>query len=104
MLEYGVPALAAVVVAIIEAIATRERKANKVMQDKIEKRAVLRAEESHLSMQMMNASISLGVATALAVEEKRLNGEMRAAKAEAEEAQRAYHAFCERIAAKEISK
>ena len=102
--QYIIPALAAVVVAVIEAIASKERKENKAIQEKTELRAQLRAEESHLSMHMMNAAISLGVATALAIEEKKLNGEMRAAKAEAEEAQRTYHAFCERIAAKEISK
>lgn len=104
MATYIIPAIAAIIVAIIEAIAAQERKKTKDIHDKLEKRSALRAEESHLSMQMMNASISLGVATAIAVEEHKLNGEMKAARAEAEEAQKAYHEFCERIAAHEISK
>ena len=67
-------------------------------------RAAVRAEESRLSMLMMAANIDLGIATALAVEQHKFNGELKAAKASAEAAKEAYNTFILGIASKSITK
>ena len=104
MIEYIIPAAAAVIVAIIEAIAARERKRAKNAEARVDRRAQRRAEESRLSMRMMDASLELGVATALAVEQHRTNGELAAAKRAAAEAQADYKRFLEQIAAEQLAK
>lgn len=104
MWQYIIPAAAAVIVAIVEAIAARERRQQKEDKKRVDARAQRRAEESRLSMRMMDASLELGVATALAVENHRMNGEMAAAKKAAAEAQADYKLFVERVAAEQLAK
>ena len=104
MQEYIIPAAAAIIVAIIEAGAARDRKRVKCHEQKAAERAERREEEARLSMRMMDASLELGLATALAVENHRLNGEMTAARENAQEAQAAYRHFIERVAAKQLAK
>lgn len=104
MTEYIIPAAAAVIVAIIEAVAARDRKRVKSHEAKAAERAERREEEARLSMRMMDASLELGLATALAVENHRLNGEMTLARENAQEAQAAYRQFIEHIAAKQLAK
>ena len=104
MAEYLIPAAASILIAVIEIIAAKDRKAAKENSKKTEARAAVRAEENRLSMQMMNASLGLGFATALALEQHKLNGEMHAAKAAAEKAQKEYQEFLQRVAAKEVAK
>lgn len=93
-----------VVVAVIEAVAARDRKRVKEERERDERRAADRAEESRLAMRMMDASLELGLATAIAVEEQKLNGEMKAGKAAAQAARADYHAFVEKIAARQLAK
>jgi hypothetical protein len=102
--EIIIPALAAIVVAIIEAFAVRDRNANKRRQERIDRHAEIRAEESRLSMKMMSASIELGLATALALVEGKLNGEMKRAREKAEKAQEEYFTFVDELAARVITK
>ena len=62
-----VPALATIVVAVVESIAARERQANKEEREKQEARAERRAEETQLSMQLSSANLQLSIATANAL-------------------------------------
>jgi DNA polymerase III delta prime subunit len=102
--QYIIPGVFTLLVAIIEAIAAKERKDTKKENEKTEQRAALRAEESRLSMQMMSATLQLSVVTANALTGGHNNGNVEAAKEAAEEAMTEYTAFINKIASKEVSK
>jgi hypothetical protein len=95
---------AIVLVAIIESLATLERRSAKRSQEQMKAREEARADESKLAMQMMDASLALGIATAIAVEEGKLNGEMKSAKQRAKEARENYQGFLQNIAAHQVVK
>ena len=57
MTQYIITGIFALLVAVVEAIAAKERKDTKKENEKTEQRAALRAEESRLSMQMMSATL-----------------------------------------------
>lgn len=99
-----VPALAAIVVAVVESIAARERKANKEEREKQEARAERRAEETQLSMQLLSANLQLSIVTANALTGGHNNGNVERARVAAEQAETAYNAFLQKIAAKEVAK
>ncbi|NCB52861.1 MAG: hypothetical protein EOM54_13460 [Clostridia bacterium] len=95
---------AVVLVAIIEALSLSERKHEKRRQARAERLEQDRARESKLAMQMMDASLDLGLATALAVEQHKFNGELKAAKEKASAAQEEYRVFVLDIASRQIAK
>ena len=92
-----------VIVAIIEAVAAKERKKVKAFNDKAEQRAEQRAEESRLSMQMMSATMKLSIVTANALTGGHNNGNVEEAKALAQKADEEYQAFLKKVVSKEIS-
>ena len=92
-----------IVVAVIVGLFNRERKHNKIENEKVEKRAALRAEESRLAMKLMSANTGLAMVTSLAVKNGKINGEMEQALANAKAAQREYYDFINRIAAKQFA-
>jgi len=113
--QYAIPALATVMVAVVEAIAARDRKTNKAEREKAvkeqaardekeRKREQERAEESRLSMKMMSATLQLSVVTANALTGGHNNGNVERAKDAAADAEREYNAFLQRLAAAEIAK
>lgn len=102
--QYIIPAIAAVVVAIIEAIAARDRKRNKADKEAEERRDKERMEESRLSMKMMSATLQLSVVTANALTGGHNNGNVERARKAAEDAEREYQAFLQRIASEEINR
>ena len=104
MEQYIITAASSVLVAIIGAISAIDHKRRKQSEARSEARAEIRAEESRLSMAMMSASIGLGIATALAVEKHKINGEMKAAKEKAAKAQTDYNDFLKKIAARQVAK
>ena len=111
MAQYIIPAVATVIVAIIEALAARERKkskdereAAKLERDEAAKRGKARMEESRLSMKMMSATLQLSVVTANALTGGHNNGNVERAKAAAEDAEHEYQAFLQRVAAEGINK
>ena len=104
MWGYIIPALSAIMVAIIEWIASKDRKREKDYKNEVEKRAELRARESRLSMEMMSATMQLSIVTANALTGGHNNGNVEEAKKSASEAQKNYKKFLEEVAAKEISK
>ena len=69
----------ALLVVWLEVRMTRERK-------QTEKRAAIRAKESKLAMKMQDASLSLSLATCIAVERGETNGEMKTAREKAKTA------------------
>lgn len=97
-----ISAISAICVAVLTGLFARDNKRRKAHEDELEARARKRAQESHLSMQLMSASVKLGIATALAVEQKKFNGEMKDARESADKAQKAYWEFINHTAADEI--
>jgi len=102
--EQIIGSAALILVAVIEAAAASERRRDKHAREQGEKRAEARAMENRLAMRMMDASLELGLATAIAVEQGRLNGEMKAARAKARAAQDEYDRFIQEIAAGQVAK
>lgn len=79
MSAYLIPAAAAVVVAVIEAIAARERRRERADRAHRAAQEQAREELQILLVQSTRAAITLGEATALALERGHCNGEMKAA-------------------------
>lgn len=98
-----ISAASAICVAILTGLFARDSRRRKAADDDLKARAQIRARESRLSMQLMSASVKLGVATSLAVEQQKLNGEMKDARESAEKAQKAYWEFIDDIAANDIT-
>lgn len=99
-----ISALSAICVAVLTGLFARDSKRRKAKEDEQDARAKIRARESALSMQLMSANVKLGIATALAVEQKKFNGEMKDARESAAKAQKAYWDFINGTAAEEITK
>lgn len=106
-----ITAVATIVVAAIEFFASKERKKAAVDREEMkeqakrsEERAKLRAEESTLSMQMINASLQLSVVCANALTGGHNNGNVEEAKVSAEKAQNEYEKFIKGIAATQLAK
>ena len=95
---------ALILVAVIEAVAAADRRSAKRSRSTAEQREADRARENRLAMTMMDASLDLALATAVAVEEGRLNGEMKNAREKAGRAQEEYRAFLHEVAAREVAK
>ena len=104
MMYYAIPAASAVVVALIGAFSTIEFSRRKKQAEREERRAVVRAEESKLSMEMMSASVALGLAVAAAVEGQKINGEMRRARGKAQVAQDEYARFLLEVTSRQVAK
>ena len=86
----------ALLVVWIEVRMTRDRKLT-------EKRAVIRAKESKLAMKMQDASLSLSLATCIAVERGETNGEMKTARDKAKIAQEEYADFIHELASEQAT-
>ena len=94
----------AVVVAVLGGVFARDSKKRKNAAHAIEERAKVRAEESRLSMKLMSASVHLGMATAIAIKEKKINGQMDSALIKAKETESEYYDFINGVAAGTIIK
>lgn len=103
-MQYVIPAAAMIIVAVIEAIASRERKEAKAHGAKAEKRYAQRAEEMRLSMKMMDATLQLSVVSANALTNGKNNGNVERARKAAEEAQHEYNEFLQKLAAGQVAK
>ncbi len=100
----------AILIAVIEALAAKDRKRSQEDREKTLKeheamaeRAKLRAEESMIAMQLNNASCKLSLVTAKAVTHQQLNGDVQEAIDAALKAQEKYDTFLHSIAAKAVS-
>ena len=86
----------ALLVVLLEVRVAHDRK-------QTEKRAAIRAKESKLAMRMQDASLSLSLATAIAVERGETNGEMKTAREKAETAQEEYEDFVHELASEQAT-
>ena len=87
----------AVIVAVCEAIAAKDRK-------RAERHAKLRAEESRLSMQMIDATLQLSIVTANALTNGHNNGNVERARTAAKKASEDYYDFLRKVASSECTK
>lgn len=99
MEQYIIPAVAAIIVAVIEAIAAHERRQSKEEKEHAVHREQRREEEMRLSMRMMSATLQLSVVTANALTGGHNNGNVERAKDAAEKAETDYQAFLQRTSA-----
>lgn len=99
-----ISAIALIAVAVIEAVTLKERKNAKAEKERTERRATLREQESHLSMQMMSAACALSLVTAKKVTGMHTNGDVEEAMDKAREAQSKYQEFLEETAARQLAK
>ena len=104
MSDAEVTALAAVLVAVIEALAAWDRRNARAAGARAEKRAARRAEESRLSMDLMSANCALALTTAKKLAGMHTNGDVEEAMEAASAAQDAYIGFARNEAAKNIAK
>lgn len=94
----------AIFVAIIGGIFAKDSRKRKKSQDKLEARALIRAEESMLMVQMLSSTMHLGQATANAVLTGQTNGQLTKALDEASCTNKLYQDFINKIAAEQIAK
>lgn len=98
-----ISAASLIIVAFIERNNSKERKRMQVRDDEYVRRAKQRAEESRLAMNMQSATLQLSVVCANALTNGHNNGNVERAKKAAEEAQREYEAFVQKLAANALS-
>ncbi|WP_295617342.1 hypothetical protein [uncultured Intestinimonas sp.] len=104
MTDAEVTALAAIVVAVIEAVAAWDRRQTRKDRQRAEKRAARRAEESRLSMDLMSANCALALVTAKKLAGMHTNGDVEEAMEAAKGAQDAYQDFLLSQAAGQVAK
>lgn len=102
--QYIIPGVFAVIVAIIELVANKDRKRTKQLTEEIERKNALREEESRCSMQMMYATLQLSIVTANALTGGHNNGNVEQAKLAAQTAEADYQKFLQKVAASAINK
>ena len=106
-MEYAkeiISAAALIVVAIIEAMAAKDRRKADADRKEILERAKTRAEESKLSMSLQCSTCELSLETAKALRDGHTNGTMDKRVDDAEKALEAYNKFIQEEAAGAVSK
>lgn len=104
MEQYVIPGLFTVLVAVIELIAANERKQNKKDNERLKRHEQQRAKESKLQMEMNSATLQLCVVTANALTGGHNNGNVERARQAAKDAEDAYNAFIQELAANQVAK
>ena len=104
MWQYIIPAISAIVVAVVEALAARDRKKAKSREDALKRHEQQRAEETRLAMALNSATLQLCVVTANALTGGHNNGNVERAKEAARKAEADYDAFVQRLAANQVAK
>lgn len=97
MAQYIIPAIAAIIVAIIEVRGQIDRK-------RTEQRAARRAQESRLSMDLMFSTSEMCDVLCIALQGGQVNGNVEAARNAAQKARDAYKSFLRDQAATQVSK
>ena len=95
--------LSAVIVAIIEWRAHQDRKALRKAKEEEAVRLQQREEEARLSMEMVSATMQLALVSANALAGGHNNGNVERAYAAADEAQKKYQSFLQKVAAHNIT-
>lgn len=89
--------MSAVIVAVIS-------KRIKTENDRFEKRAELRSQESRLILDMIHANMKLSVGTAMAIKNGHCNGELQAGLEAVTDCNEKYNRFLQQIAIEELNK
>lgn len=97
-------AIALVIVAVIEAVAVRDRKRAKEDKERTERRAAVRERESRLSMEMTSAACALALISAKKLTGMHTNGDVEEAMQKAKAAQNDYQNFLEDVASHQVAK
>lgn len=93
---------ALIIVAIIEALAHKDRKENKKMMEERERHEKLRRQEALLQLEMESANIKLTKIIAKKVQNQETNGDVEEAYKAVNDAQKKYYKFINGIAMNEI--
>ena len=93
----------AVMVAVIAGLFARDSRKRRKALDNAEVRAMLRAEESMMSMEITSAGLVLGMANAKALKNGSTNGTLESALNDSKKAYDKYQAFIQKIAAQQIA-
>lgn len=104
MEQYVVPGLFTVLVAIIELIAAKDRKESKRDQERLKRHEQQRAKETKLQMEMNSATLQLCVVTSNALTGGHNNGNVEKARQAAKDAEEAYNAYIQELAANQVAK
>lgn len=99
-----ISAAAIIIVAIIEANASKDRKKADADRKEILERSKIRAQESRLSMSLMCSTCELSLETTKALRDGCTNGTLDGRMDEAEKALKAYNEFIKNEAADAVSK
>lgn len=104
MIEAIISGVCLVAVAVIEAIATKDRRRAKNESERLKRHEQQRAEETRLAMAMNSATLQLCVVTANALTGGHNNGNVEQARTAAKKAEAEYDAFIQRLAANQVAK
>ena len=104
MEQYVIPGLFTVLVAIIELIAAKDRKQSKKDQERLNRHEQQRAKETKLQMVMNSATLQLCVVTSNALTGGHNNGNVERARQAAKDAEDAYNAYIQELAANQVAK
>lgn len=104
MEQYVIPGLFTVLVAIIELIAAKDRKQSKKDNERIKRHEQQRAKETKLQMEMNSATLQLCVVTSNALTGGHNNGNVERARQAAKDAEEAYNAYIQELAANQVAK
>lgn len=104
MEQYVIPGLFTVLVAIIELIAAKDRKQSKKDHERLKRHEQQRAKETKLQMEMNSATLQLCVVTSNALTGGHNNGNVERARQAAKDAEDAYNAYIQELAANQVAK
>lgn len=104
MEQYVIPGLFTVLVAIIELIAAKDRKQSKKEHERLKRHEQQRAKETKLQMEMNSATLQLCVVTSNALTGGHNNGNVERARQAAKDAEDAYNAYIQELAANQVAK
>jgi len=93
MTDTIVTAVQSILIALIGGFFMLESRKRKKENERVEKRASVRAKEAALNMEMTAAGMRLNIATARAVMDGKANGDMGKSLEEAEKYRRKYYSF-----------
>ena len=104
MMQYIIPAVSAVAVALVGAISTVEFNRRKKQARRAAGHAEVCMEEVRLSMELMSAAIALSLAVAETVEQRGANRDIERARREAMKAREEYTRFLKQITSRQVAK
>lgn len=104
MEQYVVSGIFMVLVAVIEAVAAKDRKNSKKDQERLKRHEQQRAKESKLQMELISATLQLCVVSSNALTGGHNNGNVERARQAAKDAEDAYNEYIQELAANQVAK